>query len=41
MVVSVIDNLTKGAAGGALQWMNRLCGFEEALGLELVGVGWQ
>ncbi len=40
VVLSVIDNLTKGAAGGAVQWMNRLCGFEETAGLELPGVGW-
>lgn len=37
---SVIDNLTKGAAGGALHWMNRLCGFAETTGLELPAVGW-
>ncbi len=40
VVLSVIDNLTKGAAGGAVQWMNRLCGFDETLGLDLPGVGW-
>ncbi len=40
VVFSVIDNLTKGAAGGAVHWMNRLCGFEETTGLELPGVGW-
>ncbi len=40
VVLSVIDNLTKGAAGGAVHWMNRLCGFEETTGLELPGVGW-
>ena len=40
VVLSVIDNLTKGAAGGAVHWMNRLCGFEETSGLELPGVGW-
>ena len=40
VVFSVIDNLTKGAAGGAVQWMNRLCGFAETAGLELPGVGW-
>ena len=40
VVLSVIDNLTKGAAGGAVHWMNRLCGFEETAGLELPGVGW-
>lgn len=40
VVLSVIDNLTKGAAGGALHWMNRLCGFDETMGLDLPGVGW-
>ena len=40
VVFSVIDNLTKGAAGGALHWMNRLCGCEETAGLRLPGVGW-
>ena len=25
-VMSVVDNLNKGAAGGAIQWMNRLLG---------------
>lgn len=40
VVTSVIDNLTKGAAGGAIQWMNRLFGYEERLGLELPGLGW-
>ena len=40
VVLSVIDNLTKGAAGGAVHWMNRLCDFEETAGLELPGVGW-
>jgi len=24
--MSVVDNLNKGAAGGAIQWMNRLLG---------------
>ncbi len=27
-----IDNLTKGAAGGAVQWMNRLFGLPETGG---------
>ncbi len=40
VVLSVIDNLTKGAAGGAVHWMNRLCGFDQTLGLEMPGVGW-
>lgn len=33
VVVSVIDNLTKGAAGQAVQCMNLICGHEETLGL--------
>ncbi len=40
VVTSVIDNLTKGAAGGAVQWMNRLLGFDEDAGLKLSGLGW-
>lgn len=39
-VASVIDNLTKGAAGGGVQWMNILFGFEPSAGLLLPGVGW-
>lgn len=39
-VFSVLDNLVKGAAGGGLQWMNRLLGFPEATGLTLPGLGW-
>jgi len=33
VVVSAIDNLTKGAAGQAVQCMNLVCGYEETLGL--------
>jgi N-acetyl-gamma-glutamyl-phosphate reductase len=40
VVFSVIDNLVKGAAGGAIQWMNRLMGFPETSGLMVPGVGW-
>jgi N-acetyl-gamma-glutamyl-phosphate reductase common form len=39
-VMSVADNLTKGAAGGAVQWMNRLLGFPEASGLTAPAAGW-
>ncbi len=39
-VMSVLDNLVKGAAGGALQWMNRLLGFDEAAGLAAPAPGW-
>jgi len=34
VVVSVIDNLVKGASGQAIQNMNLVCGFSEILGLE-------
>ena len=34
IVVSVIDNLVKGAAGQAVQNMNIMLGFDETLGLE-------
>jgi N-acetyl-gamma-glutamyl-phosphate reductase len=37
IVVSVIDNLVKGAAGQAIQNFNLLFGFEETLGLERAG----
>ena len=40
VVTSVIDNLVKGAAGGGVQWMNRLLGFDEDAGLRLAGIGW-
>jgi N-acetyl-gamma-glutamyl-phosphate reductase common form len=40
VVFSALDNLVKGAAGGAIQWMNRLLGFPETTGLMVPGVGW-
>ncbi len=40
IVTSVIDNLVKGAAGGSVQWMNRIFGFDHALGLEGPATGW-
>jgi N-acetyl-gamma-glutamyl-phosphate reductase common form len=40
VVAGVLDNLVKGAAGGAVQWMNRLFGFDEDAGLRLAGLGW-
>jgi N-acetyl-gamma-glutamyl-phosphate reductase common form len=40
VVLSVIDNLTKGAAGGAIQWMNRLFGLPETAGLLSPALGW-
>jgi N-acetyl-gamma-glutamyl-phosphate reductase len=36
----VIDNLLKGAAGGAVQWMNRLLDLEETAGLDAPAAGW-
>lgn len=39
-VMAVIDNLTKGAAGGGMQWMNRLFGWPETLGLTAPAAGW-
>jgi N-acetyl-gamma-glutamyl-phosphate reductase len=39
-VMCAIDNLVKGAAGGAIQWMNRMLGFEESAGLVTPAPGW-
>jgi N-acetyl-gamma-glutamyl-phosphate reductase len=39
-VLCAIDNLTKGAAGGAMQWMNRMLGFAETTGLTAPAPGW-
>jgi N-acetyl-gamma-glutamyl-phosphate reductase common form len=39
-VMAVLDNLNKGAAGGAMQWMNRLLGFDEDTGLTAPAPGW-
>jgi N-acetyl-gamma-glutamyl-phosphate reductase common form len=39
-VLCAIDNLTKGAAGGAIQWMNRMLGFAETSGLTAPAPGW-
>ncbi|MDP2870460.1 N-acetyl-gamma-glutamyl-phosphate reductase [Methyloversatilis sp.] len=38
VILSVIDNLVKGAAGQAVQNMNLMFGFDESCGLELVPV---
>lgn len=40
VLFSVIDNLVKGAAGGAMQWMNRQLGLDECAGLNLPGPAW-
>jgi N-acetyl-gamma-glutamyl-phosphate reductase common form len=39
-VVCAIDNLVKGAAGGAMQWLNRCFGFPETTGLTAPASGW-
>jgi N-acetyl-gamma-glutamyl-phosphate reductase common form len=39
-VMCAIDNLAKGAAGGAMQWLNRMFGFEETTGLTAPAAGW-
>ena len=40
VVMSAIDNLVKGAAGGAIQWMNRLWNLPETAGLTAAAPGW-
>ena len=40
VVMAAIDNLVKGAAGGAMQWMNRLWGLSETAGLDMPAPGW-
>ena len=39
-VLCAIDNLVKGAAGGAIQWMNRMLDLPETSGLTSPAVGW-
>lgn len=39
-VMCALDNLNKGAAGGAVQWMNRLYGLTETAGLTAPAAGW-
>jgi N-acetyl-gamma-glutamyl-phosphate reductase common form len=39
-VMCTLDNLTKGAAGGALQWMNRMFALPESAGLTAPAPGW-
>ena len=38
VVMSVIDNLTKGSSGQAIQNMNIMCGFDEDEGLRQVAL---
>ena len=40
VVMAAIDNLVKGAAGGAMQWMNRLWSLPETTGLDMPAPGW-
>ena len=40
VVMGAIDNLVKGAAGGAIQWMNRLWSLPEDAGLVAPAPGW-
>ena len=40
VVTCAIDNLVKGAAGGAMQWMNRLFGQPETAGLGQISPAW-
>ncbi len=39
-VMCAVDNLNKGAAGGAVQWMNRMFGLPETEGLTACAPGW-
>ncbi len=39
-VMCVVDNLNKGAAGGAVQWMNRMFDLAETSGLTAPAPGW-
>ena len=38
VVLAVIDNLVKGAAGQAVQNMNIMFGLDESLGLDMIGL---
>jgi N-acetyl-gamma-glutamyl-phosphate reductase len=38
LVISAIDNLAKGASGGAIQAANVVLGLDETLGLSTVGM---
>ncbi len=40
VLLAAIDNLVKGAAGGGVQWLNRLFGLPDDTGLVLPGLGW-
>ena len=38
IAIAALDNLTKGASGQALQCANLALGFDEAVGLDAIGV---
>ncbi|MBN8279532.1 MAG: N-acetyl-gamma-glutamyl-phosphate reductase [Gammaproteobacteria bacterium] len=40
VLLVTLDNLVKGAAGGSVQWMNRLLGLPETAGLAAPAPGW-
>ena len=40
VVMVTLDNLLKGAAGGVVQWLNRLLGLAEHAGLSAPAAGW-
>ena len=40
VVMSALDNLVKGAAGGAVQWMNKLWQLPDTDGLLAAAPGW-
>src|SRR5690606_32531605 len=40
VIHSAVDNLIKGAAGGSIQWVNRLLGLPETTGLTAPTPGW-
>jgi N-acetyl-gamma-glutamyl-phosphate reductase len=39
-VMCAIDNLVKGAAGGAIQWLNRVFELDQTTGLQAPAAGW-
>ena len=38
VAVAALDNLMKGAAGSAVQWMNLMSGYPETMGLDFMGL---
>ena len=40
LIISIIDNLIKGASGQAIQNMNLMMGWEESTGLHLKSIGY-